>query len=271
MNKKRNGHLIILSTGRTGTKYLSNILSVQFHIDIQHQGQYSRIINILGNLGLCFAFEALSKAVISYIMNITDRMNKSTADPLLSVPHTLIKSSNLEISKLKILHILRDPRDFVTSFMNWRRQKLRRMFLHHCVPLWQPNPWFTGSVNFKTYIKMSKFEHFCWIWAFKNNLFETRWAKSKSNYIRFRMEDLINNNKNCISEFASFLDLSRPKLIEFINKSPTVNRSDNHYFPRWKQWTKEQAMTLDKHCGPLMARYGYGSEPEWQELIKNNN
>lgn len=269
INKQHNDRLIVLSTGRTGTKFLSQVFSALDRGDISHQGRYSRIINIVGNLGLCGGFGASSRKFLLYILNKTDRMN-STADPLLSVPNTLLQDHHKEINGLKILHIIRDPRDFVTSFMNWRSQKLHRMFLHHCVPFWQPNPWCVGDASITTYFKMSKFEHFCWIWAFKNNLFETKWENSGAEYLRLRMEDVSavpRSDGIGINNLASFLNISTSKLVDLWNHSPVVNQSIKKHFPNWRQWPKGRAIIFDKYCGPLMAKYGYGSEPEWQELI----
>jgi len=270
MNRRSNENLIVLSTGRTGTKYLSQMFYALERKDISHQGQFSRTMNIIGNIGLCVLFESLSKKLLLYLLKKTDRM-KSTADPLLSIPHILLVDKYNQNNKSKILHVVRDPRDFVTSFMNWKRQKLRRMFLHHCVPFWQPNPLCAGDVSLKTYFQMSKFEHFCWIWAFKNNLFEKRSLGYCSEYLRIKMEDLTDfkdPNNECINKLAIFLNIPTSKLAEILMNSHAINRSDTKYFPCWQYWTKAQALILDKHCGILMKKYGYGAEPEWQNLIK---
>ena len=258
--------LIILSTGRTGTNYLSQLLQSQGLDDLSHQGKYSRLINILGNVGLCLKSDLLQKRILPKLMEKTGR-SVYTADPLLSVPLTLIIPSQTSTQKIKVLHIVRDPRDFVTSFMNWRRQKLRRMFLHHCVPFWQPNPWGVGNTDLINYIKMSKFEHFCWIWAYKNSLFEKKWNKRGIDYLRIRLED-ISNQTNTSKMLSSFLGLQEFCFPSELKQNQSVNKSDNAYFPKWNHWTKQQANNLYKHCAQLMEQYGYGLESEWQKKIQ---
>ncbi len=265
--------VIILSTGRAGTNFLSRLLTSLGIGNISHQGKFSRTANIVGNIGLCPGFEEWSKNILRHMLGGVDRMG-STADPLLSIAHILLLDHNKQRSRPKILHIVRDPRNFVTSFMNWRKQKLRRMVLHHLVPFWQPNPWSMGSgVSFKSYLKMSKFEHFCWIWAYKNNLFEKRMVKSEADFFLLKFETLINftypENKSIetINALSCFLNIPASRLIEQVNKTPVLNPSRSKSFPKWVRWTKKQAIIINEHCGPLMKKYGYGSEPEWQKLI----
>jgi len=45
MNTEKNKYLIVLSTGRTGTKYLSQMFYALGRKDISHQGQFSRIMS----------------------------------------------------------------------------------------------------------------------------------------------------------------------------------------------------------------------------------
>jgi hypothetical protein len=261
-----NGPLIVLSTGRTGTNYLSQRLQAQGIYDLSHQGKYSRLINILGNVGLCVKSDLLQQRILPKLIESTGR-SLNTADPLLSVSLTLILSNQISMHKLKVLHIVRDPRDFVTSFMNWRRQKTRRMFLHHCVPFWQPNPWCAGQTGMTSYIKMSKFEHFCWIWAYKNSFFERKWKKRGVDYLRIRLEDM-SNQTNMGEKLSSFLGLQEISFPSGLKQNQLINKSDSTHFPKWKHWSKHQADILYKHCAQLMDQYGYGLEPEWKELIK---
>jgi len=35
----------------------------------------------------------------------------------------------------------------------------------------------------------------------------------------------------------------------------------------WRRWEPNEARLVDEFCGPLMAKFGYGSEPEWRSLL----
>lgn len=272
MNKQKQP-IVVLSTGRTGTNFLSRLLSSLSMGDISHQGKFSRTANIVGNLGLCPDFEEWTKKTLKHLLGRVDRLG-STADPLLSIAYTLLLDHEKQSNQPKMLHVVRDPRNFVTSFMNWRKQRLRRMVLHHLTPFWQPNPWSIGDRGgFESYLKMSKFEHFCWIWAYKNNLFGKKIVEYEVESFFLKFETLMNlsdtENKSIetINAMSSFLNISETRLIEQMDKIPVLNSSLTKSFPKWTQWTNKQAKILEKHCGPLMKKYGYGSEPAWQKLI----
>ncbi len=46
-----------------------------------------------------------------------------------------------------------------------------------------------------------------------------------------------------------------------------IHPASRDTFPDWQEWDKAQARRLHEICGPLMAEFGYGTEPEWQEMI----
>ncbi|WP_320045058.1 sulfotransferase domain-containing protein [uncultured Desulfobacter sp.] len=265
--------LIVLSTGRTGTKFLSQLFTAIGLGHISHQGKFSRTANIVGNLGLCPGFQEWSKILLKNMLTRVDRIGP-TADPLLSIAHILLLDQNKKSSRPKILHVVRDPRNFVTSFMNWRKQRLRRMVLHHLIPFWQPNPCnMENSGGFGSYFNMSKFEHFCWIWTFKNSLFEKKVKEYRveSFFLKFELlMDLKDPGKKpteTINALSSFLNVPESFLIEQVKNLPVLNSSRSKVFPKWDQWTSKQATILENQCGPLMRKYGYGSEPEWEKLI----
>ena len=37
--------------------------------------------------------------------------------------------------------------------------------------------------------------------------------------------------------------------------------------PDWRGWPAADARLAEEICGPLMARWGYGAEPEWRALL----
>ena len=157
--------IYILSTGRVGTTFLHNFFNKFYpEFTITHQTKWSRIINIIGHVPLKneiknnfikFSFRTLKNQEIPV----------TTLDPLLSfsIAHLL---ENENPGNIKIVHLVRHPVKFATSFMNWKSSSVRKLVLHYLVPFWQPVPVFHG-VSFINWLKMSKFEKFCWIWNTK--------------------------------------------------------------------------------------------------------
>jgi len=258
--------LLILSTGRTGSTFISKGLSDSVdNRTIEHQITGSRIINVLGNL-VCAQRLSLPKAKLVSNGLLGFDLQVSTSDPLRSMLlYAQLQSKEMRPDVL-IVHVIRDPRDFVTSFMNWKNQSLKRRILHHVVPFWQPSPWLAGEISFYKRFEMNKFEHFCWIWNYKNRLFEK--LERYFNYQRFKFEHLFNDSREAEDERQDlFLFLGTKMDDVIIHKEEKINSSKGS-FDSWSSWTPEQAALLDKHCGELMKKYGYGNEPEWIALLE---
>ena len=177
--------LVFLSTGRTGTKFLSKLLSN--YISISHQKKKSRKINIVGNICLNSSYPRFLKTYLKSLL--INQLTNSSSDPLISIG-IIILLNDIKFENIKFIQLIRDPRDFVTSFMNWKNATIKKKILHHFVPFWQPNPWWVGEVPLTKWIMMGKFEHFCWVWNYKNNLFKK--AAINYDYKQVKFEDLTN-------------------------------------------------------------------------------
>ncbi len=256
--------IVVLSTGRTGTTLLSQILSAAAGRSVPHQTRGSRAANLLGNfVDAGFISNDAAQRIATRVLGVDP--NASTADPLKAM---LIAQRLLERGidpQTRVIHLVRDARDFVASFMSWKRQSLKRQFLHHGVPLWQPSPWLSGETSLFRWVGMSKFEHFSWVWAYKNELFAR--LSGQRNYLLVRTEDLVDPARRdaSVAALCDFLHLTRR------SESPpvaarVVNASDSS-FPNWTQWSPEMSATLCHHCSELMQRFGYGAEPKWIELV----
>lgn len=182
-------------------------------------------------------------------------LQNSTADPLKSILFTLYFKKNTLPDNIKIVHLVRDPKDFITSFMRWKNRKLSGVVAHHFFPLWQPSPYFQKEVSLVEWIKMSKFEHFAWVWKFKNQLFHNTFSKY-SNYKLFRIEDLTKKENNKWKELIEFIGMKNimdDKNISFCK----VNESTKKKFPKWQQWNNKKHDILNRHCRELINKYGY--------------
>lgn len=261
--------IAILSTGRCGTTFLSEVFNTIDICEISHQRKGSRIINILGNATVHHLFpHALLKKILIKFFGFNGAPD-STADPLRAIPLSFfILSSGKEHDEIKIIHLVRDPRDFVTSFMNWKKVSVKRTILHHAVPLWQPNPWLAKDVSFWERINMSKFEHFCWIWSYKNQLFKDNFSK-KQNYFLIKFEDLVTGSarKEKWKELFDFLELPQIQVDKISFPEKIINKSNVNIFPDWQHWPSLKAVKLNYWCGDLMNELGYGNEKKWRELL----
>ena len=247
--------IYFLSTGRSGTSFLYKYFSSFYpEFKITHQTKWSRIINVLGNMSLSLHLKSnFNLSFFKFFKNETVPIN--TLDPLLSLSiYTFIKKEKIKNSK--IVHLVRDPRDFVTSFMNWKNQSLSKKILHYFIPFWQAPPLGKG-INIFRWIFMSKFEKYCWVWYYKNSLFKE--LLNKTDYKLFKFEDLTISSKKSehIKTLTNFLELEEKTSNYQEIASKAVNKSAIKKFPSYEHWSQKQKDTLQGICGDLMLEFGY--------------
>lgn len=251
--------VFFLSTGRSGSLFFYTFFRNYYpELAISHQSRGSRIINILGNLPLK---ESLKKKLIksAFIFFKGSELPGSAVDPLISIPVLYqLKYKILKNKNIKIVHLIRDPRTFVPSFLNWKNSSFKRRLLHHFIPFWQPSIKVDRNTIFSDRMSFSKFKQFCFVWNYKNELIKKTFEHS-NNYLLVRIEDITSSqdrNEN-LSNLIKFLELPTKEmdLSSFIQKK--VNESKTNSFPTYNNWSNEQKKYLHEKCGKLMKDFGY--------------
>lgn len=257
MSKSQN--IYFLSTGRSGSTFLYHIFKEVYpELNITHQTSGSRLINVLSNIPFPRVIRnKILKALFVLFKN--QNLTESTVDPLLSMAIlALLKEKNIENENIKIVHLVRDPRTFVTSFMNWKSSSIKKRILHHLIPFWQPSPRFDKNISFKEKITFNKFRQFCYVWNYKNYLFWSTFHNS-ANYKLIRFEDLTKSTikQEKFLDLLEFLDLPL-KDFYFNSFSKTkINKSDVRIFPNYDDWDDDKKNYIYNSCGSLMQNFGY--------------
>jgi len=257
-----NKQFYILSTGRCGTTFLSKLIGANkpAFTDV-HQLPDSKWLNVQANLALSNK-SVRERFTSSLSRKYNHELPPSSADPLRSVAYFFYLKKLLDdrpelINDAVIIHLLRDPRDFVSSFINWKNRRLSGRIAHHLTPFWMPEP------KLKERLSMSKFEHFCWIWNKKNHLFEQGFSHLP-NYHLFKIEDL-KPDSDKLYELLSLIT-NKGKIKTELNET-NRNKSIKKEFPSWENWDSKQAKKLDTICTGMMQKFGYGQEKKWTDLL----
>lgn len=272
INQKR---ILITSTGRTATKFLANYFSEDVEkICSFHISDYSTLFNVLGNFHLNFGIKpTLLLRLWNYLKKedfikcekeiFLDSNNLLYAIPL------LLEKENIYSG---IVHIIRDPRDYVRSHYNWAKNRKKSWVADRLIPFWQPNGWMLDNISLVSWLKMNRFQRFCWIWTFKNKFISKINNNENTNYILIRFEDLFSCENN-----ARHFDL----LNKFVGKnsidsvSTTTNNRTNatkiKTFSHWRSWSPKKCAQLDALCGEMMSKHGYGLEDDWKTMVMEGN
>lgn len=249
-------NIYVLSTGRTGSTYLSILLKKMApNLNFEHQKRGARLINIYSNL----PFEnQYYLSVMEFLFQISGRgmPPKPTVDPLLS--GGILKLISRDSLDAKVIHLVRNPAKFVESFMNWKSQSLRKKLLHHGIPFWNPVPFIHDhKISYREWMEMEKFEKFCWTWNYKNRKFIK--LKEQNDYLLIRFEDLVSKDNQArnetLEQLSSFIGVSKNNYKDLFNSK--VNKSEKKYFPRYQDWNDSMKNILKRHCNDLAEDLGY--------------
>jgi hypothetical protein len=162
-----------------------------------------------------------------------------------------------------VIHIVRDPRSYVTSHLNFSRQKLSSFVANTMIPFWQPDPFLAGEIPWAERARLTRFDRFCWIWSFKNRVMASV-EGTRTPYFRLRFEDIF-GTRDPEAEFARLTDfIGLPRLTGIAARfRDPVNSAARSGFPDWPDWGPDQCRRLQTQCGQQMAGFGYGGEPGW--------
>jgi hypothetical protein len=171
---------------------------------------------------------------------------------------------------LKVIHLVRDPREYVRSHINWARHRPKSFVANYLTPFWQPNAWLLKEMSWSKWIRLNQFERYCWIWDYKNR-YIGQLQDSQIPYLRIYFEDFFGapNPLDTFNRLLEFLNLEMVAGIEGKFQRP-VNPAKGKSFSKWVDWSTTQCQQLDAFAGRTMKKYGYGNETAWLDKLHPN-
>ena len=175
-------------------------------------------------------------------------------------------------SNYKIVGIVRDPRTWVTSVMNfggWYDQHdlVERFRFKRLEPV------MIGDIAYaQNWPRMSSFAKNCWHWKVITRLLQEHAAHDR-NMRLYRYEDLFLSQgrathvEDMLRFMVTFTDRTFSYRFDPDIMKRIKNRSRPGSFPDWSDWTLEMAQELMSLCGPLMQDLGYGFEADWMTKL----
>lgn len=144
-----------------------------------------------------------------------------------------------------ILHLVRDGRSVVRSLMN--RTSFSPADKNHTGRL-SPRP---DDPLADQWPDMDRFARVCWYWAYTNQYLLER----KLSIVR--LEDIISSYDQFVQQVLQPLDIDLPLAIwnEEVLKPRNVSKDTS--FTAWEDWTREQKRQFEAICGAVMSDLGY--------------
>jgi len=242
--------VFILSTGRTGTKYIGDLLNQLPGVVSVQEPRPSRVLQAWTS---AFLESKVSRDVMANVL-----YNKRVK--LLGHPRgNLYVESNHFIDGFIdvlpevfdnpiVIHIVRDPRTFVPSMINRGNDHGWKLLINKYVPFFAYAP---EGVKRSA---MTPIERESYHWVGMNRVLADYGAKHPENYHLFKFEGIF-ESKN-FRELLSTIGITNEQYSQ-LKLDTYKNPSRYNRMPKWEEWSKADQKVLLKICGPLMKKYGY--------------
>jgi hypothetical protein len=249
--------LFILSTSRTGTKSLAEGLDGGEACAV-HQPAHSRLITVAGNYALhgWLPYPWLARLIYRLRLPQIAASGRKYYIQVFSLDILPAKIISLVYEPTSILHVLRDARTFVPSYLNWMRTRKRSMIANRLVFGWHPSGYFTGEFSWDEWRGMDELQRVCWHWVYKNSLIESLF-QGDSRYQLVHFEELFSLQGRDVLR-AALEKAGVPFQERFAQAlKSSKNSSRKIYAAPFEQWEENRKRQLLAICGEKMRTWGY--------------
>ena len=251
--------VFIVSTGRTGTKFFAHFLDEFSNVYGLHEPEpdflelainYAR--NKVEKIEAIRRIEKNRRALCRSVKRQRLEKYVESNNRFFSLLEPLDKIFN---GNLKVIHIIRDGRDYVRSGMsrNWYNDKDE--FAKKDLRL--KATYFPEDNYYNQWHQMSRFEKICWRWQKKDGFIYQNIDKI-DNTIRVKFEDIFKTDDyKSVFTIAEYIGLPQNETERMIDKmmGKEVNSTKEYAISKWTEWDDERIDKFDEIAGEHMEKY----------------
>jgi hypothetical protein len=252
--------VLVVSTGRTGTTALAQHLSASYdNVCAVHEPRPSWRLRRASAMSLCGRLDKprLVELLAAARRRLVGRIDKPIyieSNPFLG---GFIEAFDEVFERPLVVHLVRDPRTFIRSSMNFGTFRGLKNLAQGLIPWWLPRPELMANPRGPTWRQMSRPQRLAWYWGMLNRELGRGEALFGERYLRMRFEDLFARDGAGMHRLIDFVGLPRnARLADEANRG-NINASHGSAFPPFAAWPAELKESLAGHCGQLMSMYGY--------------
>lgn len=251
--------ILLLSTGRTGTKALAHYFDKAFDtVYAVHEPPRSRHLRIASNRYLCGRLtrqrlvEVYTSARRGRLAQVREPIYMES-NPFL---HGFVDVFDEIFRAPRFVHIVRDPRTYVRSYLNFGAFKGAKGLAARYYPYWMLKPEKMNPGSPRRWRDMSGVEQLAWRWSTINAVLERGESLYGDRYLRVRFEDIFADDGSGLRRLAEWVGLQPTARFERLREQ-RVNASTGKQLPSFEHWGACDRQALIELCGPQMLRYGY--------------
>lgn len=254
--------LFVVSTGRTGTTFLTGVLREAGARSYHEPGPA-----VLRNVAHAYAAGRLSDRRARALLHrwrddaLADRTVPYAENSTLV--YGLVKPLFETFDDIAVAHVVRDPLSYIRSGKNWGqyrfagRPKNLLPFRRLAPP--QYDPWSPRARI--AWMLEDQFERLCWAWTHMNRAVRTQ-GSGRPGFRTVRFEDMVDpvSGPAVVADLLATvgLDLAPARLAALLGAPVNVARRKTlATFPDWPEWSRAQLEHVLAVCAPEAAHYGY--------------
>jgi hypothetical protein len=250
--------VLIVSTGRTGTKALAQHLDKCYpQVCALHEPRPSWRLRMATTRALCGKMQRqqLVEKLVRLRRGLISRVSQGIyveSNPYLS---GFIEVFPEVFEDARVVHVVRDPRTYVRSGVNFGAFRGTKKLASEWWPNWFPKP--AGS----RWGEMDSIERLAWFWALVNSHLNRGEEIYGERYLRIGFEELFSPEGEGLERLTDWIGLPRSGAMREEARKEHVNASRVEELAAWDKWPASDQQKVMKHCGDLMRMYGYLPAP----------
>jgi hypothetical protein len=260
--------VVVLSTGRTGTQALAHYFNTAYdQVTALHEPKPTRHFRVMSNRAVAgkLTTEAAVRALVRSRRRLVEKITRPIYVESNWYLYGFLGALKEVFGRPKVLHVVRDPRTFIPSYINYGTFSGLKRIAAEFLPFWYLKPEQCEKDPPKTWGQMSEPERLAFHWHVVNREVDRGAALYGEDYLLLRYEDIFPRENRANSStspppgLARLLDwIGLPANDKLLNlMGDKRNASRNRGFPKWDQWDEATRRAVLAMCGEQMERYGY--------------
>lgn len=273
----------IVSSGRSGTQLIEKLMKSFEDVEMHHEYlcEYIQPLAVKYYLGITTEKDAIKEIEKLHASSVFFSKKRYWGDSSNKLSW-LIPVLSKVFPDSKFIHLVRDGRKVVSSFYHKLGEECYDDQSTKTLQAWVDNPmkhrqpppekkyWWNvlakNNPNRRSFLEYNQFQRICFHWHEVNSIIEKDLATiNSSNKFTVRLEDLV-SDELVLKNMLDYLDLPHSsKLFDLIKKPHNVHVPINYSL------TDEQLDQFNQICSPLMKKYNYLNDGDYQVGYDNGN
>lgn len=244
----------ILSTGRTGTKFLATYFNANFpDVTALHEPKPSYHLRSAAN---AYIAGALGQGAAKRLLLHARRKHFEAAQPFYIESNPWLWGFFDVLTQLEptptIIHVVRDPRTYVRSTIRHGNLQGVKQLANVVVPYW-----YVPIRQVLAGKPQTPVGRFAAKWRLVNGYLMQHGADYPQ-YHMVKFEHLFDEEESGVQQVCTALSLAYPGPSANVSTSDRINRGKLKDLGPWQEWPQSWRDELTHICAPLMQQLGYG-------------